>query len=46
VLAEQGAEGSTREDGWQAGAMHYSSIIHTERNHWGKTPHGAQQHAH
>lgn len=26
--------------------MHYSSIIQTERNHWGKTPKGSGQHTH
>lgn len=40
VLAEQGADGSRREDSWRAGAMHYSGIIQTERDHWGKTPQG------
>ena len=46
MLAEQGADGSTREDAWRAGAMHYSSIIQTERDHWGKTPQGSGQHTH
>ncbi|KAK5849205.1 hypothetical protein PBY51_008864 [Eleginops maclovinus] len=41
VLAEQGADSSRREDGWRAGAMHYSGIIQTERDHWGKTPQGS-----
>lgn len=44
VLAEQGADGSRREDAWRAGAMHYSGIIQTERDHWGKTPQGSRQH--
>lgn len=39
VLDEQGADGSRREDGWRAGAMHYSGVIQSERDHWGKTQH-------
>lgn len=46
VLPEQEADRSTREDSWQAGAMHYSSIIHTECDYWGKTAHGTLQHTH
>lgn len=37
VLDEHWADGSRREDGWRAGAMHYSGIIQTEPDHWGKT---------
>lgn len=46
VMPEQGADGSRRASVWQAGAMHYSGIIHTKRNHWGKTPQGSGEHSH
>lgn len=46
VMPEQGAEGSRREGAWQAEVMHYSGIIQTERNYWGKTPQGSREHSH
>lgn len=44
VLDEQGADGSGRGDAWRDGTMHYSGVVQTERDRWGKTRGEVPQH--